>query len=121
MLARPMKGKVVDMPEKQLVGALEREVEALSARVQDALRAGERERDGRSLADEAARLLARALEGLAEPSFPAGREALVRAAQEAGAPPDLVERLRGLPRARYDCLEAALRDLGSPGGGSRDP
>lgn len=50
--------KVVDMPEEQFVGALEREVERLLERVVAALREGERSRSARDLADEAERLLA---------------------------------------------------------------
>jgi len=59
MLA-PMPRKIIDMPEEQFVGALERQVEQLLERVVVALRQGDRSRSAHELADEAERLLASA-------------------------------------------------------------
>jgi len=42
---------VVDMPEKQLVGALERQADALAHEVERVLQASEHERDGGSVGD----------------------------------------------------------------------
>jgi hypothetical protein len=115
-----MARKIVDMPEEQFVGALEQQLEALAARVKDALQAGERERDGDSLVGEAQRLLADSFGGgpaslaaacLTASRFPAGRAQLVRAARDAMAPPDVVNLIESLPRERYEDLSAALHDL----------
>ena len=115
-----MAGKIVDMPEEQFIGALEQQLEALAARVKDALQAGERERDGDSLAGEARRLFASSWGGgpaslaaacLTAGRFPADRAQLVRAARDAKAPPDVVDLIECLPRERYEDLSAALHDL----------
>jgi hypothetical protein len=55
-----MPKKIIDLPERQLLGALERQVEQLLERVVVALREGDRSRTARALADEAERLLAAA-------------------------------------------------------------
>lgn len=57
--------KVIEMPEKQFVGALEQQVERLLERVVATLRMGEASRGTRDLADEAERLLAAARTGRA--------------------------------------------------------
>jgi hypothetical protein len=128
-----MAGKVVDMPERQLVGAIEQQLDSLAVRVEDALQASERERDGRSLADEAQRLLAgggsaarggaamafgvgerpenNPAEILATVDYPADREDIVGAAEDAEASVDVINLLKCLPRDRYDSEEMALRDL----------
>lgn len=125
--------KVIEMPEEQYVGALERQVDVLAERVEDTLRAGEQERDGRSLADEAERLLRgeapRAPGGdamgfgvgerpersvaahLSGVDYPADREELVQAAEDAEAPPEVINFLKSLPRDRYESLEMVQRDL----------
>lgn len=125
--------KVIDIPEEQFVGALERQVEQLSDRVEGTLREGERERDGRSLADEAERLLRRGAPGapegeamamgvgerpeksvsahLAGMEFPADREELVQAVEDAEAPLEVINFFKSLPRERYDSAEMVQRDL----------
>lgn len=49
------RSKVIAMPEEQYVGALERAVERLSAEVESALQAVERQRDLKARADEVIR------------------------------------------------------------------
>lgn len=125
--------KVVEMPERQLVGALERAVESLSAEVEGTLRLAESERDPRALADEAqaelrgglaaARTGGRMAFGVGERpersvmahlrsvEYPVDTEDLVLAAEDGEAPPEVINLLKSLPRERYDSEEMVLRDL----------
>lgn len=125
--------KVVEMPERQLVGALEREVERLSSEVDAALQQAEAGRAPGALVDEALAALGRAAgttrtggemafgvgerpERSVEPhlrsvDYPVDREELVAAAEDGEAPPEVINLLKSLPRERYDSEEMVLRDL----------
>ena len=108
--------KVIDLPEAQLVGALELQVDSLSAAVQQALRDGQAQRDGQALADEAERLLWPRLDALLSLdalTFPAHRDEVVRAARDAGLPASSIDLLRNLPCERYDNLLALRADFSS--------
>ncbi|MBI5548658.1 MAG: DUF2795 domain-containing protein [Deltaproteobacteria bacterium] len=48
---------------------------------------------------------------LAGVEYPADREELVEAAEDAEAPPEVINFLKSLPRERYDSEEMVLRDL----------
>ncbi len=50
-----------------------------------------------------------------EVDYPAWRDQLVRAAMDAGAPADVINLLKSLPRAHYYSKAEALRDLAEAG------
>jgi hypothetical protein len=125
-------GKVIDLPERQLVGALERAVEALSAEVEAALAQANAERAPIAIADEELARLAGSRGGtgglmargvgerpersvtthLESVEYPADRDDLVEAAEDAEAPVEVINLLKSLPRDRYESEEMVLRDLG---------
>jgi hypothetical protein len=125
--------KIIDMPEEQYLGALERAVESLSIEVAAALTVMERERDWRARADEALvvlggqgrgasgggsmgfgvgerpeRSLGVHLDGV---GYPADREEIVQTAEENEAPAEVINFLKSLPRDRYDTEQMVWRDL----------
>jgi hypothetical protein len=53
------------------------------------------------------------LDGVAD--YPASKEEIVGAAEDAGAPVDIINLLKSLPRAQYASAEDAMRDLAEAG------
>jgi hypothetical protein len=125
--------KVIEMPEGQLVGAIERQAERLQLEAEATLRRAEAERDPCAIADEAIagltggqpatrtggvmafgvgerpeRSITPHIESV---DYPADKAEIVAAAEDGEAPVDIINVLKNLPRDRYDSVEMVLRDL----------